>query len=101
MHYLLCTALIIFCLVTLVSILSAPKLQTYINLTLQHFVVDVIRVIQAFTTQMGEPNAPVTYYGQKHTSLFLIKNFSYMAVTLVSDTLIVTPGSIVHISSLI
>ncbi|THG93724.1 hypothetical protein EW026_g7590 [Hermanssonia centrifuga] len=71
MHYLVGTSVAIFSLVTI------------------HLAIDIVRVMNAFTTQMNVPDAPVLYYGKSNTSLSLTKTAVYVAVTLVSDILIV------------
>ncbi|OCH86138.1 hypothetical protein OBBRIDRAFT_783706 [Obba rivulosa] len=65
------TAVIIFVLVTM------------------HLVVDLIRAMQAFVDNTVQPNAPLLYFAHVNTPLNMIKTSVYVAVTLVSDALIV------------
>lgn len=55
----------------------------------QHFIMDFLRAIQAYTSNMEVPFAAVFYYTIVRRDLDLIKSGCYIAVTIVSDALIV------------
>lgn len=55
----------------------------------QHLIVDILRLVAAFTAHMDVANAPAHYYGNINTTLNLLKTAAYVAVTLVLDALIV------------
>lgn len=95
---LLCTALSIFALVTVVRVMSIPQ-SPYICSTLtlsQHFIMDIMRVVNAFTTQMAVPYSPVFYYAVVRRDLDLIKSGCYVATTIIADGLIVSSVTLYH-----
>ncbi|KAG2124418.1 hypothetical protein DEU56DRAFT_916999 [Suillus clintonianus] len=53
-----------------------------------HLVIDILRNMQAFTSDEAEPNYPTTYYGTFDTWQNILKSALYVAVTLVSDAFI-------------
>jgi len=69
--YLSCTAILIFILVT------------------THFVVDVDRIVEAFTSDMSSPNAALHYFSDINSRKDLVKSYTYLACTWVSDVLMV------------
>ena len=56
---------------------------------LQHVIVDIVRVMAAFTDEMGTPNAPTAYYEWVNSPLDVTKTAVYCTVTLISDAIIV------------
>ncbi|KAF7790971.1 hypothetical protein EIP86_001930 [Pleurotus ostreatoroseus] len=54
-----------------------------------HLIVDIVRIMAAFTGHMNVPNAPATYYGNVNSPLDVTKTAVYCTVTLISDALIV------------
>ncbi|KAG2109042.1 uncharacterized protein F5147DRAFT_693788 [Suillus discolor] len=60
-----------------------------------HVAVDILRNIQAFTTDEAEPNYPTIYYGTFDTWQNILKTVLYVAVTLVSDAFILYRSFIV------
>ncbi|KAI0821039.1 hypothetical protein BC629DRAFT_1434974 [Irpex lacteus] len=65
-----CTAVTIFVLVTV------------------HFIMDILRAINAFTTHTDVPNHAITYYTVVRRDLDIIKSGAYIAMTIISDGLI-------------
>ncbi|KAI0337376.1 hypothetical protein BDW22DRAFT_1364141 [Trametopsis cervina] len=65
-----CTALLIFVLVTI------------------HFIMDILRCLNAFTTHLDIPNYAAVYYTIVRRDLDLVKSGAYIAMTIVSDSLI-------------
>ncbi|OJA12411.1 hypothetical protein AZE42_03395 [Rhizopogon vesiculosus] len=53
-----------------------------------HLVIDIVRNMDAFTSNEGVPNYPSTYYGTWDTWKNILKSGLYVAVTLVSDAFI-------------
>lgn len=47
--------------------------------------VDIVRNIDAFTTNMGIPDYPVTYYNTFDTWLNVLKSALYVTITVLSD----------------
>ncbi|KIP08068.1 hypothetical protein PHLGIDRAFT_58295, partial [Phlebiopsis gigantea 11061_1 CR5-6] len=62
---------------------------TIFSLITAHLIIDVVRVLEAFTADMARSNGPVLYYAHINTQLNLAKTATYVAVTLVLDGLIV------------
>ena len=60
-----------------------------LNGVAQHFIMDLMRAMQAYTSEMEIPFAAVFYYTIVRHDLDLIKSGCYIAVTIVSDGLIV------------
>ncbi|KAJ3529271.1 hypothetical protein NM688_g7876 [Phlebia brevispora] len=67
---LLCTALSIFALVTV------------------HLIMDILRAVEAYTTHMDVPYAPIYYYAVVRRDLDLIKSGCYIATTIIADGII-------------
>ncbi|KAI0083620.1 hypothetical protein BDY19DRAFT_1060844 [Irpex rosettiformis] len=65
-----CTAITIFALVTI------------------HFIMDVLRATNAFTTHTDIPNYAIAYYTVVRRDLDIIKSAAYIAMTIISDGLI-------------
>lgn len=53
-----------------------------------HLVIDILRNMEAFTTNEAEPNYPTTYYATFNTWKNILKSALYVAVTIVSDAFI-------------
>ncbi|OJA13343.1 hypothetical protein AZE42_05595 [Rhizopogon vesiculosus] len=53
-----------------------------------HLIIDIVRNMDAFTSNEGVPNYPSTYYGTWDTWKNIVKSGLYVAVTLVSDAFI-------------
>ena len=51
---------------------------------------DIMRAVDAFTTNMGVPYSPVYYYAVVRRDLDLIKSGCYVATTIIADGLIVS-----------
>ncbi|GJE85477.1 hypothetical protein PsYK624_015560 [Phanerochaete sordida] len=71
MRYLIATASVIFALAAV------------------HLLIDIVRVMDAFTRHMDVPNSAAQFYGTITTPLNLAKSATYVAITLVLDALIV------------
>ena len=56
----------------------------------QHLVVDIVRVMAAFTNHMETPHYPAEYYEWVNSPLDVTKTAVYCTVTLISDALIVS-----------
>lgn len=57
---------------------------------LQHVIMDLLRAIDAYTSHMDIPNSAIIYYTIVRRDIDLIKSGCYIAVTIVSDALIVS-----------
>ena len=57
---------------------------------MQHFIMDIMRAVDAFTTNMGVPYSPIYYYAVVRRDLDLIKSGCYVATTIIADGLIVS-----------
>ena len=55
---------------------------------------DVLRAVNAFTTDMDVPNHAIAYYTVVRRDLDLVKSAAYIAMTIVSDGLIVSNQSL-------
>lgn len=55
----------------------------------QHLVLDIDRVLNAYTAHLDVPNAAITYYNDLSVQRRLAKTSTYMILTLVSDAIIV------------
>ncbi|KAJ3526251.1 hypothetical protein NM688_g8282 [Phlebia brevispora] len=62
---------------------------TIFCLCTSHLIIDIVRIMAAFTGNMGTPNAPAAYYGDVNSPLDVAKTAVYCTVTLISDALIV------------
>lgn len=56
----------------------------------KHWIVDLVRVFDAFTAHMYIPNAPEAFFANVDTSLNITKTAAYVAVTLLADALLVS-----------
>lgn len=56
----------------------------------QHMIVDLTRATHAFAGPSNLAGAPALYYGNITTTLNFTKSVTYVAVTLISDALIVS-----------
>ena len=57
---------------------------------------DILRAINAFTTHTDVPNHAITYYTVVRRDLDIIKSGAYIAMTIISDGLIVSTMSSVR-----
>ncbi|KIJ64921.1 hypothetical protein HYDPIDRAFT_28269 [Hydnomerulius pinastri MD-312] len=60
-----------------------------------HLVIDIVRNMEAFTSNMSTANYPTSYYGQFDTWKNIVKSALYVAVTLISDAFILYRSFIV------
>ncbi|KAJ8596858.1 hypothetical protein M405DRAFT_877322 [Rhizopogon salebrosus TDB-379] len=74
--------------------LVGTALSLFILIT-AHLVIDILRNMEAFTSNEAVPNYPSTYYGTWDTWKNIVKSSLYVAVTLVSDAFILYRSFIV------
>ena len=61
-----------------------------LTLAPQHEVIDIVRVMQAYTENESDPNWPAEYYAQLKSSMSVFKTVIYTVVTIISDAFIVS-----------
>lgn len=89
--YLLGTTVSLFVLITAVSKLHIRFPRSYGSQRhSKHLVIDIIRTLDAFTSNMATPNYPIEYYGNLVTWQDISRNAVYVTTTVVSDAFIVS-----------
>jgi hypothetical protein len=94
--YLMTTSIVIFILITIVSLNPSSRSHNMISTTPQHAIVDLNHAYTAFTDDMATPNAPLREYSKFNTFREKFRTSIYCITALISDLFLVSmvpPGS--------
>ena len=89
--YLYVSAIAMFAAITMVRRKPGLTCQpSVLTLAWQHEVIDIVRVMQAYTENETDPNWPAEYYAELKSSISVFKTVIYTVVTIISDAFIVS-----------